>query len=204
MASSGHGRSMLYLSGVIRPDLPALVTPRMRQRPAGVWAADTGCFADPAAHDDLRYLAWLERMPLRWCLFATAPDRLGDMAMTLLMSLPMLPRIRALGVRAALVAQDGAENVALPWAAFDCLFLGGSTAWKLSEPARALGLEAVERGKWLHMGRVNSRGRYRQAISMGAHSVDGTLLRYGPESNRGRIVAWEADAALRLSLWQKR
>jgi hypothetical protein len=140
-------------------------------------------------------------MPVERCLFATAPDQVADMAMTLIKSLPMLPRIRRLGYRAALVAQDGAELAQLPWRAFDCLFLGGTTSWKLSEGARALGLEAVQRGKWLHMGRVNSRRRYRQAVSMGAHSVDGTLLRYGPDGNRARIERWEADSLLHQSLW---
>lgn len=58
----------------------------------------------------------------------------------------------------------------MPWDQFDALFLGGSTAWKLSPHAKALAAEAKARAKWLHMGRVNSNRRL--ALALG--SVDGS------------------------------
>ena len=56
---------MLYLSGVVRPDMPAMVTPRMGQRPPDgqPWAADNGRFSAPQNYTDEAYLAWLAKMP---------------------------------------------------------------------------------------------------------------------------------------------
>jgi hypothetical protein len=73
------------------------------------------------------------------------------------------------------VAQDGCEHgLVPPWWSFDALFLGGSTAWKLGPDARALAGRAKQRGKWLHMGRVNSLRRLRYAQAIGCDSVDGS------------------------------
>lgn len=156
------------------------------------WAADTGCFARPEKHDDDAYLDWLrDRLP--WaavCLFATAPDVVGDAAATLERSLPMLARIRVLGYPAALVAQDGLEAIEVPWDAFDCLFIGGTTAWKLSDHAIRLMAEAKRRGKWVHVGRVNSKRRYQWCASHGADSADGTFVAFGPDVNISRLARW--------------
>ena len=86
----------------------------------------------------------------------------GDAAATLTRSAPFLPAIRALGYPAALVAQDGLEDLDVPWDDFDVLFIGGSTEWKLGPHARALAAEAKARGKGVHMGRVNSQRRRRK------------------------------------------
>jgi hypothetical protein len=109
----------------------------------------------------------------------------------------MLPRIRVLGFPAALVAQDGLERLDVPWAAFDVLFIGGSTEWKLGEAARALVARAKARGKWVHMGRVNTRTRLRYADAIGCDSVDGTRLAFGPDDNLPRVLRWlgELDEA---------
>jgi hypothetical protein len=92
---------LLYLSGVVRPDLPAMVIPRMGQRPpeGQPWAADNGRFSAPQDYTDEKYLAWLAKMPAESCLFATAPDVVGDAAATLALSEPMFDRIRAAGYR---------------------------------------------------------------------------------------------------------
>jgi hypothetical protein len=170
-----------------------MVTPRMRQHPpeGQPWAADTGCYANPAEHDDNRYLMWLSGMPLERCLFATAPDRVGDAVATLELSVPMLPRIRALGIRAALVAQDGLLPWQVPWHLTDALFIGGTTAWKLSEQAFGLILEARRRRLWVHMGRVNSWKRFSAAAAAGCDSADGTVLRFDPSRAVG---TWQARA----------
>jgi hypothetical protein len=169
-----------------------------------VWAADNGQFTvkgDPMP--DGEWWAWLggavRRAGAERCLFATAPDVLtvmddgtviGDAAATLERSTPWLPRIRALGIPAALVAQDGAEELALPWGEFDVLFLGGSTEWKLGLRAFGLARRALYHGLRVHMGRVNSRRRLYTAARFGAHSVDGTFLAFGPEKNLKRLLAW--------------
>jgi hypothetical protein len=174
---------MLYLSGVVRPDLPAMLTPRMGQRPSPgqLWAADTGRFNSPHEYTDAKYLSWLASLPFYRCLFATAPDVVGEAQATLDMSLPVFPYIRALGYRAALVAQDGLEVLPVPWDTFDALFTGGSTEWKLSEAAFSLMREAKVRGKWTHMGRVNSWARFKAAAAAGYDSADGTVLRFDPQ-----------------------
>lgn len=189
---------MRYLSGSINQQLPSevgvMVTPMMGNKlpEDRTWCADTGCFAAPHKHDDDRYLGWLADRA--WaadrCLFATAPDVLGDAAATIERSLPMLARIRALGYPAALVAQDGLEALDVPWDAFDCLFIGGTTAWKLSDHAIRLMAEAKRRGKWVHVGRVNSKRRYQWCHSHGADSADGTFVAFGPDVNIPRLEKW--------------
>ncbi|MDG4834125.1 hypothetical protein O7627_33210 [Solwaraspora sp. WMMD1047] len=90
------------------------------------WCADNGCFTAGRYPGDDRYLAWLARHAAHAvrCAFATAPDVVGDAAATLARSVPMLPRIRAAGYPAALVAQDGLERLRVPWELTDGLFLG--------------------------------------------------------------------------------
>jgi hypothetical protein len=166
------------------------------------WAADTGCFAAPEKHDDERYLAWLAARAYARdrCLFATAPDVVGDAEATLTRSLPLLGRIRATGYPAALVAQDGLESLPVPWDAFDALFVGGTTAWKLSEPTYNLVREAKARGKWCHMGRCNSLRRLKAAQVGGYDSADGTFLAFGPDKNMPRLRHWLKEVQLQPRL----
>lgn len=190
---------IIYLSGAIRPELVGkdrlgfMRTPNMgnRQLP-GTWGADNGCFSAKGvrAFDLGRYVGWLQRQDPTACLFATAPDRVGDAAETIRLSLPVLPLIRELGFPAGFVGQDGLENLTVPWDSFDCFFVGGSTEWKLSEATAILVREAKARGKWVHMGRVNSRKRLVYAASIGCDSADGTFLAFGPHKNLPKLESW--------------
>lgn len=200
---------MLYLSGAIsqqavgEPGLGWLLTPNMGNRlpSTGAWGADNGCFTQPHTYSDERYLAWLAKMaPASGrCLFATAPDVVGDAAATLARSLPMLPRLRSAGYLAALVAQDGLEDEQVPWQAFDVLFIGGSTEWKMGPECAALITEAKARGKLVHVGRVNSAKRFRHFAALGADSADGTFLAFGPAKNLPKLRSWLAEEATRLA-----
>ena len=190
---------MIYLSGAVRAELPAIgigymLTPMMGNAPdlsTATWGADTGCFAKPEAYSEAGYLKWLgERAGKGRCLFATAPDVVGNAATTLDRSMPVLPMLRRLGYPAALVAQDGLESLVIPWDAFDVLFIGGSTEWKLSAVAAGIVAEAKARGKWVHMGRVNSWRRLQYAASIGCDSADGTFLAFGPAKNLPRLRSW--------------
>lgn len=162
------------------------------RRPAGViWCADNGCFGKGYPGAD-GWLAWLRQHAAYApaCRFATAPDVVGDAAATLELSRPYLAQIRQLGYPAALVAQDGLEHLQVPWDEFDVLFIGGSTEWKLGAAAAEIVKEAKRRGKWVHMGRVNSRKRLRYAASIGCDSADGTYLVFGPDKNFPKLMGW--------------
>lgn len=155
------------------------------------WCADNGCFGKGYPGDE-RWFAWLESNAYRAssCVFAVAPDVVGDAVATLERSLPWLPKIRALGYPAAFVAQDGLENLVIPWGDFDVLFVGGSTEWKLgAEAARIVG-QAKACGKWVHMGRVNSGRRFRYAQMIGCDSADGTTLAKFPDATLPDVLAW--------------
>lgn len=177
-------------AGVI--DMIATPAQRMRIPDGAAWCADNGCFGSGYPGDEL-WLAWLGRFTpdeISRCMFATAPDVVGDAAATLERSAPWLPKIRALGYRAALVAQDGLEDLAVPWDDFDVLFIGGSTEWKLGPHARELVAEAKRRSKWVHMGRVNSGRRFRYAETIGCDSVDGTLFAIAVDDGLRRVLDW--------------
>lgn len=199
----------MYLTGASNPTVRAiakdagiglLVQPRTRRYVTHVddyaaWTIDNGCFNRATYVGDEAYLEWLASLP-RTALFAPAPDVVGDAAATIERSLPILPRIRALGFRAAFVAQDGLESLVTPWDAFDVLFIGGSTEWKLGPAAAALIAEARLRGKGVHIGRVNSGRRFAIATKLGANTVDGTFLAFGPAVNLIRLLSWIAPSAV--------
>lgn len=169
-----------------------IATPRQgNKRPAGVtWCADNGCFSDK--FDEGAWWAWLvaNAGDAALCSFAVAPDVVGDAAATLERSRPWLARIRALGYRVAFVAQDGIEATEVPWDDFDALFVGGSTEFKLGPIAAGVIREAKARGKWVHVGRVNSRKRFRIFEALDVDSVDGTFLTFAPRQNIHRLLSW--------------
>lgn len=157
------------------------------------WVADTGCYSSTYLGDPF-WWGWLNghRDVFGRCRFATAPDVVGDAELTLERSAPWLPRIRDLGIPAALVAQDGLTVDTTPWPTFDALFIGGTTMWKLGPEARELTAQARAYGKPVHMGRVNSHRRLMYAAAIGCTSVDGTYLRFGPDINLARLRTWLA------------
>lgn len=198
---------MIYLSGHCwrllkaqrRPDLGAMAS--YGGLPGGLydlvqaglpWGADNGCFLRSEKFTEGGYLEWLESWAdhRNACLFATARDELGNAEATLDLALPMLPKLRSLGYRAALVAQDGLDRLPVPWSAFDVLFVGGSTSFKLSEAAYQLVAEAKRRGKQAHMGRVNSLQRLRAAHAAGYDSADGTFVAFGPDRRFPELLGW--------------
>lgn len=176
-----------------------IITPKQGNKlpEAATWIADNGCFGKGYPGDQ-KWIEWLATYTdhLGRCLFATAPDVVGDAAATLERSAPHLPTIRALGYKAALVAQDGLEVLNIPWDTFDALFIGGSTEWKLGSAARKIAAEAKSRGKWVHMGRVNSARRWAYAEMIGCDSVDGTFLAFGPDKNLIRLSRWVNEVHL--------
>lgn len=197
---------MIYLSGAknraIQADLLAgtigfMRTPANGNTLAGVtiWAMDNGCFTDsyPGTPAYLRLLNSLAaHRP--GCLFATAPDVVGDAATTLTQFPSPAALIRERGWPVALVAQDGMRPCQVPWSDLDALFIGGSTGWKLSGSARDLIDAAKIHGKWVHAGRVNSAQRFAYFAAVGADSADGTFLAFGPDLNAPSVRSWITDS----------
>ena len=91
----------------------------------------------------------------------------GDAAATLTRSAPMLPRIRALGYPAALVAQDGLEHLAVPWDAAG----------------------PVEAHLVVHLGQLGLHGgRLRRAVPRRHHRLEARPGRRRPPRRRGLAV----------------
>jgi hypothetical protein len=137
------------------------------------WAADNGAYG---GLDEAAFLDLLDRAAVadRWPMWVVCPDKVADAKTTLAMFDEWQPIIKDRRLPVAFVGQDGQEDLPLPWDRFACLFLGGSTEWKLSQAAADLAWEARCRGKLLHMGRVNSFKRMTTALLLGCNSVDGS------------------------------
>ena len=174
--------------------LGALVVPGQGNAPNSVrgrpFAFDNGAFSGFDADAFLRMLDRYTAAGVTNCLFVTVPDVVADAPATLALFREWAPRLRPYRFPLALVAQDGLEQLPVPWDDFDALFIGGSTAWKLSHAAATLAGYAKARGKWVHVGRVNSRKRMRHAHRIGADSVDGTKFTKFPDQYLPRGVAW--------------
>lgn len=189
---------IIYLSGHVNSRLPPevglMISPNMGNKLPDdrLFALDNGCFSKPETFDPLTYIGLMAKyQPANdRCLFATMPDVVRDAKATLAKVQPWPRIIRALGYKAALVAQDGLEALTVPWDEFDVLFIGGSTEWKLGDHATALIRAAKDRGKWVHAGRVNSLRRLRHVHWQGCDSADGTFCAFGPDVNIPRMAGW--------------
>lgn len=165
------------------------------------WAVDNAIFG--GQFDPARWERWLRAVPVATrltCLFAVTPDVLhrdaegrvyGDPVATRVRFDEYEPLLRSLRYRVAFVSQDGATPELVPWDDIDCLFVGGSDAWKLCDQSVGLIREAQERGLWTHMGRCQARetvgGRIAAAHALGMDSGDGTVLAHDP-SRLGRVT----------------
>ncbi len=103
------------------------------------------------------------------------------------------PRLHA-SFPVAFVLQDGQDPAAIPWDRIECLFIGGSTSYKMGHEAEGIAREAKARGKLVHIGRVNSIRRMAYAHSVGADSIDGTSFSRFPD----RWIPWALDAMVRI------
>jgi len=130
-------------------------------------------------------------------LFVVAPDVVGDATATLQKFPSWAQWIHAKDLPVALAAQDGLEDMLeqIPWKDVDVLFIGGSTEWKtgeLSMKQRAkwakLFMETQRHGIPIHMGRVNTNERIAGVAQLvGASTVDGTFLAFGPDKNLPKL-----------------
>ena len=181
----GNTTRSLQVIGDDRRHYGWLLTRKRTMTRAGIhglpYGVDNQCYTgrfEPAAYT--RILKRIARTHgTERALFAAAPDVVGNARATLQLARTWLPLLRRLGFPAALVAQDGLEALAVPWHSLDALFIGGTTAWKLSPAAGNLMAEARDRGKHIHVGRVNSFTRV-DGLPGRPDSIDGTHFRFRP------------------------
>ncbi len=144
------------------------------------WAADNDGFS---GFHEARYLTMLQKLTYRpGCRFITAPDIPFKAKETLDLFDEWYPALSAVWSSPdevehqpiALVAQNGTEDLEIPWDRMGALFIGGDVPYKMSLAVQDLTREAHARGMWVHLGRVNSEKRLRYAMTAGFDSVDGT------------------------------
>jgi hypothetical protein len=150
------------------------------------YAIDNGAYVgfNPSAF--LKLLARFIGVP--GCLFVACPDVVGDWAATQENFQVWAPLIRSLGFPVALVAQDGLTSDNVPWLDIDALFVGGTTQFKLSADVDVLLGEAEARGKWRHIGRVNTKRRMRHFRDR-CDSFDGSCFSRWPKRIK-QALAW--------------
>jgi hypothetical protein len=155
-----------------------IISPRKRDaynaaRCGLLWAADNDCWN--GGLDEPLFRLMLEQSEgATGCLFVAAPDVVGDSETTLDWFDEWVNVIASHGFPVALVLQDGMTPEDVRWLEVDAVFIGGTTEWKLSLDAYRIVDRAKDQGKWVHMGRVNTRRRLKVAKAWGCDSVDGT------------------------------
>jgi hypothetical protein len=192
LLASGNTLAKQYGS---EPWFGQLLCPRSRNRIiAARYAVDNSAFAGKIGEvpdGD----GWRTRFTFdvdaywRMCFQLAERVRAGEVARPLFLTVPDYPmdarRTRGYWYRAAgplsclrlplaYVIQDGQQDVDVPYDEAACIFIGGSTEFKLSPRVRATVAYAKRLGLWVHMGRVNSAKRVRYAMEIGCDSVDGS------------------------------
>jgi hypothetical protein len=137
------------------------------------WCGDNGAYNrfDPVIYAEFVSSQIHNRHKCRWL---TAPDVVGSARRTLEVFSHWFPRLS--GWPIAFVAQDGQEDMPIPWSLIACVFIGGSTEWKMGTHAEHIIRAGKAMGKWVHVGRVNTAQRIEKFEDMGVDSIDGSGL----------------------------
>jgi hypothetical protein len=157
-------------------EVEQLLTPLTRflpQDPGAPFAIDNGGYSRPdiAAFRALLKREWPRR---KLCRFVAAPDVVGDARRTLELFWRFYDDLR--GWPRAFVAQDGIGGIDIPWRHIEAVFIGGTTEFKTGPEAVAVIRAAQWMEKWVHVGRVNTPGRFEYFEKLGADSIDGSGL----------------------------
>lgn len=177
--------------------LGVLMTPQNGNRVCSLplpWACDNSAFSNP---DDDKFWrlcmqSWgvLEYHPPMW---VAVPDVVGSHSETLRLFGWWCDWWRAelgrIPWRLAFVLQDGCAAGDVPWDDISAVFVGGSTRFKLRQSADLIA-EAKDRGKRVHLGRVNSLRRLKFAHDVGADTVDGSSFSAFPATYIGRACRY--------------
>lgn len=156
------------------------------------WAMDNGAYS---GFDQSEYRAMIgrcllhRREGLQWI---ACPDVVGNHAATMELFDEWGMYLHRRGLPIAFVAQDGCNVKDVPWDYIKCLFIGGTTEWKLSEAAKRLIYIAKLRAFHVHVGRVNSRRRIKWCFDQRVNSIDGTSMSRFSETYLPRFLAYVA------------
>lgn len=176
-------------------EVEQLFTPATRrnpQKPEQAFAIDNGAFSRFEVRE---FSGLLEKHKPRieLCRWLAVPDVVGSARRTLECWEYWMPKLSAWPL--AFVCQDGQENLPIPWAECQAVFIGGTTDWKMSKAASQIVAASRIMGKWCHVGRINTPGRFEYFESLGADSCDGTgLAQYS--HMRERIARERAEPKL--------
>lgn len=148
------------------------------------WAMDNNQFTDDFT--PVRWYRWLDKLHkyAGQCVCIPIPDVVGDCLATLRQFELYAQIVRDYGYPVAFVSQNGLTPMMTPWDNFDVLFVGGDDKHKLRGEAAILIAEAKARGKWVHVGRVNSASRIKRFYV--ADSCDGSGLIYDGANDRAK------------------
>jgi hypothetical protein len=151
----------------------------------GWWILDNGAFT-MKGFLEWHWIDWLSAMePYKEkCICVVIPDVVGDCKATIdkfhkYKDYVAYPHV-------AFVTQDGLTCDITPWNDFDVLFVGGTDQHKMGKEAGYLIQEGLQRGKHIHVGRVNTEYRLMQFWQ--CHTWDGTALTIKPEKYESIIV----------------
>jgi len=154
------------------------------------WMLDNGVFGNRWQED-----IWLSRLEelseyRETCLGVVVPDVIGDHDGTLDQWKKWAPYVRQNGLMALFVAQTGCAIDNIPWDDADGIFIG-DTEKRRVEWCFPIIAEGVRRGKWVHVGRVNSVKAVRKYRS--ADSVDGTHFKFSSTRRDQENILWETE-----------
>ena len=175
-------------------EVEQLLTPLTRyrlQRPESRFAIDNGSFSrfDGRAFNALLAREYERRQN---CIFVCAPDVVGSARRTLEVFTRWEEKLKDWPI--ALVAQDGQQDLEIPWDSIKAIFIGGSTEFKMSKHVMQIVQCAKTLDKWVHIGRVNTPDRFEYFEKMGADSIDGTgLSRYSGMRERINVRSLQTE-----------
>ena len=154
------------------------------------FGVDNDCYSGKFNKD--KFLKLMDKiMPYKnKCLFVNPPDVVGNYEKTTESYCQWYREIKDRGLPISYILQDG-FRMKLPELKPDCLFVGGSTEFKLSQIVLRY-LQVVGSGYWVHIGRVNSFKRIMH-FRFVMDSFDGTDVAMYPNvilKQRNRELAW--------------
>lgn len=194
--------------GVITSPLQNTISSAMKK--GALWVGDNGAFTGTVT--DEKFEEWLEKLkPYQETnLFIVVPDVVGNAEETIVKYHELSGYLLQEGWKISFVAQDGikigqdrffvgdGELYVDLMDDFDCLFVGGSTEFKLSTLADDCIRKAQEFGKHIHIGRVNSWRRYSHFRIMRGSSewtCDGTAI-FREKYRKERFLGYEKQPPL--------